>query len=190
MADPNRQFSASLYWVGHVATLAVVFATFAALFVLYLVRSGNPQFWSPVKLPNQLWLSTAFLVAASFCVEASRWALRREQWNEYASWLIRTSVAGVAFLITQILCWRMILAQNAIAHDANSGLLYLLTGAHAVHVLAGMSALGYLIWRVWHPWASRAPHRRNSITFMLATYWHAMLFIWIAMYAMLAAHAR
>lgn len=191
MPDPNRQYSASLYWVGHVATLAVVFATFASLFILYVARASNSrQFWSELELPRQLWLSSLLLIGASVSIEMGRRALRNGALNQYSVWLIRTAVAGFAFVIAQLLSWRMMMSQVSMPHDSNRAMFYVLTGAHALHVLAGMAALGYLIWRVWNPWNDRADNRRSSITFMLATYWHAMLLIWLILYALLAGYSK
>lgn len=195
MPDPDRKYSASMYWVGHIVTLTVVLATFASLFVLYLARaSGQKMYWAPVELPWQLWISSALLAIASATIELSRHALRRRDLKQYSVWLARTGVAGFGFLIAQLLSWRIMLTQTigvaAQKHNSNKAMFYVLTGAHALHVLAGIAALGYLIWRIWHPWQEQANTRRTSITFMLATYWHAMLLIWLVLFALLASHAK
>ncbi|MBS1833586.1 MAG: cytochrome-c oxidase, partial [Acidobacteria bacterium] len=60
------------------------------------------------------------------------------------------------------------------------------TGSHAVHILGGMTVLGYLLYRLARPWDTDVEVRREAITFMLATYWHFMLVIWLAIYAVFA----
>lgn len=185
MADPDRRFSPHLYWLGHIATLVSILAVFGTLIVAYVWRSGNPQFWHPVVLPRQLWLSTALLLLCSAAIEMARWALRNRGLKEYSSWLIRTGWLAMAFLVSQVLCWRILNAAGAVG-DQNRGFFYVLSGTHGVHILGGLVALGYLIWRVWNPWAQDADLRRNTITLMLATYWHFMGIIWVALYAMFA----
>ena len=87
-------------------------------------------------------------------------------------------------MITQALCWRSILMQ-AVQNNTNDQFFFVLTGAHAAHILGGMVALGYLIWRVWHPWETSIELRRNTITAMLAAYWHFMGAIWLGLYILL-----
>ena len=185
MPDPGRRFSPQMYWLGHIAALVSILAVFGALMAAYLWRSGNPQFWHPVQLPKQLWLSTGLLLLCSVAIEISRWALRERGVPEYSTWLMRTGWLAVAFLISQALCWRII-AADAVKDDQNRGLFYVITGAHAIHILGGMAALGYLIWRVWNPWLLDGDLRRSTITFMLATYWHFMGLIWLVLFALFA----
>jgi cytochrome c oxidase subunit III len=188
MPDPNRAFSPSMYWIGHLAGLASIFAIFAALGIGYWLRSENMMNWQPVQLPQQLTLSTIFLLAASVAMEMARFVWKRAGLQQYSTWLIRTAIFGTAFVITQGLCWRVILRETAIG-NSNERFFYVLTGAHAIHVLGGMLALGYLIWRVWHPWTEFAELRRNTLTAIVASYWHFMSVIWLGLYALLAAKA-
>jgi len=174
-----------MYWMGHIATLVSIFVIFAALAVAFLWRASTPQYWQPIHLPSQLTLSTVLLLGASACMEMARYIAKRPGFLQaYTSWLIRTALFGTAFVITQALCWRIMLAQSA-ANGSSMGFFYVLTAAHAVHVLFGMCALGYLLWRVWHPWATFEELRRSTITTMLATYWHFMSLIWLGLYALL-----
>ena len=185
MPDPNRAFSPSMYWMGHFATLASIFAVFVTLGVSYLWRSSNPVHWQPVHLPSQLTLSTVLLLCASASIEMARYVLNRQGFLQaYTSWLIRTAVFGSAFVITQGLCWYVMLVQ-AMENNSNEQFFYVLTGAHAAHILGGMIALGYLLWRVWRPWKEFVELRRKTITAMMAAYWHFMGVIWLGLYALL-----
>ncbi len=185
MPDPNRDFSPSMYWMGHFATLASIFAIFATLCVAFVWRASNPVHWQPIHLPTQLTLSTLLLFCASASIEMSRHVLKRRGFLQaYTSWLIRTAVFGSAFVVTQALCWYTILTEAA-QNNSSEQYFYVLTGAHAAHILGGMIALGYLLWRVWHPWEDAMELRRNTITAMLAAYWHFMAVIWLALYVLL-----
>lgn len=189
MADPNRRFSPAMYWVGHIATLASIFAIFAALIVAYLFRAMNPAYFRPAPLPWQLWISTGLLAACSLAIEFSRLALRRGDLRAYTWWLVRTGWLAIGFLVAQTLCWRLLARGFEGADDQNRGLFFVLTGAHALHILGGMIALGYLIWRVWNPWTTDATPRRDAITFMLATYWHFMGVIWLILFGVFAMYS-
>ena len=175
-----------MYWIGHIAGLFSILAVFVSLAIAYWLRSANMVNWKPVQLPQQLTLSTIFLLAASVSIEAARYALKRGGIQPYAVWLIRTGVFATAFVITQGLCWRKMLAETE-STNSNEQFFYVLTGAHAVHVMGGMVFLGFLIWRTRHPWREFAEMRRNTITTIVASYWHFMSVIWLGLYALLAA---
>jgi cytochrome c oxidase subunit III len=189
MADPDRRFSPTMYWVGHIATLASIFAVFASLIVAYLWRSSTPAFWRPIALPRQLWLSSGLLVSCSVAIEMARWALRERGVPQYSLWLMRTGWLATGFLVSQVLCWRSMTQAGGSDDNQNRGLFYILTGAHAVHIVGGIAVLAYLIWRVWKPLRFDTAIRRDAITFMLATYWHFMAIIWFVLYAMFATHS-
>ena len=178
-----------MYWIGHIAGLVSILAVFASLAIAYWLRSANTVHWEPVHLPQQLTLSTIFLLAASASIEMSRHALRHGGLQPYAVWLTRTAVFASAFVITQGLCWRRMLLETPAPAGANSNeqFFYVLTGAHAVHVLGGMVFLGFLIWRTRNPWREFAVSRRATITAIVASYWHFMSIIWLGLYGLLAS---
>jgi cytochrome c oxidase subunit 3 len=53
---------------------------------------------------------------------------------------------------------------------------------HALHVLGGLVAIGWVLGR-WHRPAA-VPQRRGSVAFT-AMYWHFLGIAWIAFYALL-----
>ena len=172
--------------MGHIATLVSIFAIFATLGVAFLWRSSNHLNWQPIHLPPQLSLSTILLLCASISIEMARYVLKQRGGllQTYTSWLIRTAMFSIAFIVTQALCWRMILAQTT-PNTSNESFFYVLTATHAAHILGGMAFLGYLIWRVPHPWRNSVELRRSTITAMLAAYWHFMGVIWLGLYALM-----
>jgi cytochrome c oxidase subunit III len=174
-----------MYWIGHIAGLFSILAVFVSLSIAYWLRSANTVHWQPVHLPQQLTLSTIFLLAASLSIEMSRYALKHFGIQTYAVWLTRTSVFAAAFIVTQGLCWYKMLAQTMVT-NSNEQFFYVLTGAHAVHVMGGMVFLGFLMWRTRHAWKEFDEVRRRTITTIVASYWHFMSAIWLGLYALLA----
>ncbi len=60
--------------------------------------------------------------------------------------LAATLLLGLLFVGGQYLAWRDLAAQGLyLATNPNSSFFYLLTGVHALHVLGGIAALGYLL---------------------------------------------
>lgn len=62
------------------------------------------------------------------------------------------------------------------------GIYFLMTGLHGVHVVGGMAAIGWLLWR-----ATRAPFSANYYTpvEVVGLYWHLVDIIWIFLFPLL-----
>ena len=178
-----------MYWVGHIALLVSILAIFVSLGIGYWLRSENSgQNWQPVELPRLLILSTILLLSVSAFMEVVRYASRQDNLNVYSVWLVRTTIFAGAFVVTQALCWRLIIKANP-ESNSNERFFYVLTGAHALHVIGGMVSLGYLIWRIWNPWQDNLELRRNTITTIVASYWHFMSLIWLGLYALMTVRS-
>ena len=83
---------------------------------------------------------------------------------------------GMAFCFGQYRAWLDLRAQGIyLATNPNSSFFYVLTFMHALHVLAGLSALAYLGYRL------RAMPKafRRSIFENTAIYWHFMAALWV-----------
>ena len=192
--------------------LAVALTPIGMLFVAftsaYIVRQGLPTFdpstntvvhdWIPVRLPTLLFLvNTCVLLLSSVTIERARGQLARQVALEPVHsipgvslgaerkfpWLALTIVLGLCFLAGQWLAWSDLAARGFyVATGPSSSFVYLLTGAHAVHLLGGILALlaagvSVLLNR---PLASR-----RIVVDVTAWYWHFMALLWIYILALL-----
>lgn len=64
-------------------------------------------------------------------------------------WLCVTTLLGCGFIVSQLLAWRELVRRGFyVASDPHSSFFYMLTGLHAIHIVGGIAALGYLLMRV------------------------------------------
>jgi cytochrome c oxidase subunit 3 len=137
---PGASRRASL--TGLVVLLTATTMVFAAFTSAFWVRRGLSNDWSTTPLPAVLWVNTGVLLASSAVLEIARRVLkagRRTDFNRY--WTIGTAL-GILFLLGQALAWRQLNAAGVfIASNPSSSFFYVLTAAHAVHVLGGIAAL-------------------------------------------------
>ena len=82
-----------------------------------------------------------------------------------------------------MIAWRELAAQGIfITTNPSSGFLYLLTAAHGLHLLGGILALLYLVFRtqkiIFNP-------RKRIAVDITATYWHFMDGLWIYLLVLL-----
>lgn len=192
--------------------LAVALTPIGMLFVAftsaYIVRQGLPTFdpstntvvhdWIPAPLPTLLFLvNTCVLLSSSLTIELARRQLARQVALEPVQsipgvslgterrfpWLALTIVLGMCFLAGQWLAWSDLAARGFyVATGPSSSFVYLLTGAHAVHLLGGILALlaaGVSV-VLNRPLASR-----RIVVDVTAWYWHFMALLWIYILALL-----
>ena len=107
----------------------------------YIVKhaAGN---WLEFGLPDMFYISTGVIVLSSIALQTSFIAYKRQNEKLYKGMLIATFILGLAFIGTQVQGWYE-LYSIGIDFKANvaGSFTYLITGAHAVHVLGGIATL-------------------------------------------------
>jgi cytochrome c oxidase subunit 3 len=147
------------------------------------VRSGLGEDWAALALPPLLWVNTLALIASSYTMERTRRTLSLGLRASSNIWVTATTALGLVFLLGQLVVWRQ-LATNGIylATNPSSSFFYLLTGAHALHLLGGLAALLYLTFEAWR--YRLGPAKRTMVE-VTALYWHFMDGLWIYILALL-----
>jgi cytochrome c oxidase subunit 3 len=185
--NPAYDLSLDRYRIGMWVGLAAVLMMFTALTSAYIVRAGLANDWRPIAMPRLLWLSTTLILLSSLSFERARWSLRRRRERAYSRWLLLTVVLGLAFLASQLLAWRQLVAQGVyLATNPHSSFFYVLTGAHGVHLLGGILALDYLLLRTWRKsggWEAEA--KRQTAVDVAGIYWHFMGGLWVYLFLLL-----
>ncbi len=152
---------------------------FLALSSALLARQGGLD-WVRVSPPRVLWLSTAAILTSSGLLEAARSALRRGHRGEFGRRLGASALLGVGFLAAQLSAWRALAHQGVyLATNPHASYVYLLTGAHAAHLLGGLVWFGALVGRARR--GAIDPDRIGDF----AVYWHFLAGLWVYLFAVL-----
>lgn len=131
-------------------------------------------------------LSTGVIGLSSVTMEAARRFLHRDDTRRYALWLWMTLLVGLAFVGSQVLGWKQLVADGAyLSGNPHSSFLYLFTGAHGIHLLGGMVALSYLALRARRILAGVSNEKRLAATDAVSLYWHFMDGLWICLFLLL-----
>ena len=184
---PRLQSSANRYRIGMWVALASILMMFTALSSAYIVRAASSNDWQPLKMPRILLLSTALIILSSGTLEAARRKWKDTVNNAQRRWLLLTVVLGVGFLTSQLLAWRQLVRQGVyVASNPHSSFFYLLTAAHGVHLLGGLTALVYLTLRKRpsqedQPAVAKSQAGADAVTL----YWHFMDFLWLYLFVLL-----
>ncbi len=170
-----------------IVVLATVTMTFGALITVFVTRSLSQQFWGHLQLPRILWLTTALLLASSGTLEAARRRLAAHDQRGFFRLTAWTTLLGVLFLGGQIIAWLQVLQSGVILiRNPHSWFIFLFTGLHGLHIVAGLSGLIYLLVRTRQP-ASGPKYNMytGAISNGVAVFWHYLDFLWILLFGLL-----
>lgn len=169
--------------VGLRVFLAVVTVVFSLMVIVYAERMGLPD-WRNFPDPWLLWLNTAMLVLSSVALQWARVSGRRGQSAKVKTGLIGGGVYALAFIGGQALAWQSIAGSGYLASSNPSiAFFYLLTGAHVLHLLGGMVALGRTILKAWNVNIER--DRLQMSVELCTVYWHYLLVVWLVLFGLL-----
>lgn len=169
--------------------LAVVTSLFGLFISAYYMRMGGhgheaASDWSPVAEPRILWLNSALLVAGSVAMQWARAHVLRGRGRAAFEMLLVAGLATLAFLGGQFYAWDQLEASGFFSpRNPALAFFYVLTAVHGLHLLGGLF--------VWARTLVRMRKRdyelidaRFSIE-LCAIYWHYLLIVWLALFALL-----
>jgi cytochrome c oxidase subunit III len=193
--------------VGLFVAVIPVLMLFVSFTSAYVVRQGLPTLdsqtnqlvrdWVPVKLPALLLVNTCVLLLSSGGMELARRQVRRKavavpggaghgvrvSENMEMPWLSTTIALGLLFLFGQWMAWKQLEANGFyVATTPSSSFVYLLTGAHAIHLMGGVVALlaaGMLAL------LRRRMTTQSVVVDVTAWYWHFMAVLWVYIFCLL-----
>jgi cytochrome c oxidase subunit III len=163
-------------WVG----LASITMTFAAFTSALVVRQGAAPDWRHITLPPVLYLNTLVIVASSITLEISRRRAAsfmgglKDRAANPSRWLYVTLFLGLLFVAGQTFAWLQLKAQGfGLATNVSYSFFYVLTVAHAVHLLGGLGGLTRVIRKLNNSALKRSTLDATSL------YWHFMGVLWV-----------
>lgn len=187
--------------LGLLVALTPILMLFVSFTSAYVVRQGLPTLdprtnqlvrdWIPTKLPALLLVNTAVLLISSIGMELAR---RQTKLAAVAAttkpaggvsrseegktpWLAMTIALGLLFLYGQWMAWKQLAASGFyVSTTPSSSFVYLLTGAHAVHLMGGVIALLVAgLFALLH----RSVTTRSIVVDVAGWYWHFMALLWV-----------
>jgi cytochrome c oxidase subunit III len=167
--------SSSAVWV----LIAAIIMSFAAFSSALIVRQGASTDWRHTPLPPILYLNTFVLILSSvaLAIAKRRFAPARAAANLFgdsARWLYAALALGFLFLAGQFAAWMQLRSQGIyLASNPSSSFFYVLTVAHAVHVLGGLCGFAYVFRKL------RRGRLQKSTLDALSLYWHFVDLLWV-----------
>ncbi len=168
--------------VGVGAFLGAVTMLFIAFTSAYVSRRQEAG-WLTIAVPPVLWVNTAVLLVSSAVLERARARIARGDTEGLRRGLWVTAALGAVFVLGQLAAWRQLSAAGLyLSSDPHSAFFYLLTGVHGLHLLGGLSALGWVLARA--SGGAYTPRDHMGVN-VFALYWHFMDGLWLYLFALL-----
>lgn len=152
---------------------------FAAFTSAYLVMHGRNS-WKSFRLPDIFWFSTAIILVSSFTMHLAVKTFRAHYMAKYKKLITLTALLGILFLVCQGMGFYGLYGRNiTLRWNQSASFLFIIVGAHMLHVLGGVIALLIILARAY---------RRRIRTYdvvpvkVAATYWHFVGGLWIYLY--------
>lgn len=157
---------------------------FAALTSAYLVRraSGN---WLEFPMPSIFIVSTVVLVVSSLTIQLSYRFFTKGNETGYKGLLVLTALLGVAFIVLQYKGWMYLVGMNVtLQTNPSSSFLFVISGLHAAHVIAG---LGALLMALIHAYILpfKATEKRKHRFSLTLIFWHFLDLLWLYLFLFL-----
>ena len=169
-------------WLFIIATILF----FGALTSAYIVSRGieiSKGTWLVINIPSLFAYTTGVLVISSVTLQWSLWMARKDDFKRALAGLSATFVLGLFFLAGQMLGWRDMAESGVIFASSNAGnFMYVFTGFHSLHLVAGLIYLVVVLVRTLRGkyTAGNLVGYENCVTF-----WHFLGLLWIYLFIFL-----
>jgi cytochrome c oxidase subunit 3 len=179
--DPSPPPASTGIWVA----LASITMSFAAFTSALIVRQGSAHDWQHFTLPPILYLNSLMIIASSVTLEIAKNRIALFMANAKTAsaktvektpvrWLYITLFLGLLFVAGQTYAWLQLKSQGfGLATNVSYSFFYVLTVAHALHVLGGLGGLVRVISKL-----NNATLKRSTLN-ATTLYWHFMGGLWL-----------
>lgn len=179
-------FSFHPYNIMMILLLVAISALFLALSGA-LVYTRIQENLPPIQLPSLFIFNTLILLTSSWTMLKAKKAYEQDETNKYQQALLWTILISFLFLIAQYFGWQQLFARNEFFNSDNSvSYLYLLSGLHFAHVIAGLPFLVMFLRTARKQMKEPVsvlvyfsdPEKRLKLR-LLTLYWHFLDGLWI-----------
>jgi cytochrome c oxidase subunit 3 len=167
-----------MIWIGNVSITMI----FAGLTSAYIVRKEEGN-WTEFNLPMAFWISTAIILISSVTINSAVQAAKKNDLAKVKTFTLLSLLLAVSFVISQYLGWTKLVSQGVyLVGNPSGSFMYVLTGLHVAHVLAGIICL-----IVVNVKANKQQYTtKNYLGLQIcAIYWHFLDGLWVYLFLFL-----
>ena len=168
-------------WLGMIG-MFMMFAALSSGFIVY-TGSGVDKGLKTI-LPYAFIASTAVILLSSVTMQLAYNAAKKEALGKQKLLLSLTIILGVVFFALQFHAWTVLVERGItfVNSNASQSFVYVFTGMHLMHIIAGILVLI----RCFFGASSRIASDKNIFRMEIANiFWHFLDLLWIYIYVFL-----
>jgi cytochrome c oxidase subunit 3 len=170
-----------LMWLFIISSF-MMFAALTSGFIVY--TEGNAERGIKILLPQAFIYSTIIIIISSITMHMAYLSAKKLEFGKQKLYTIATILLGVAFFFSQYSAWGTLTDAGAyfVNYNASQSFIYVFTGAHLLHIFAGIIMLIYaLVGKI-----RNIPQVRNVFRLEVTSiFWHFIDILWIYLYVFL-----
>jgi cytochrome c oxidase subunit 3 len=177
----NLKAKKFLVWLFIISSF-MLFAALTSGFIVY--TAGSVERGIKISLPQAFIWSTALIFISSITMHMAYLSAKRLQFQKQQQYLLLTVALGLAFFGLQLYSWKYLIEQGIyfVNPNASQSFLYIFTGAHLVHVFAGI----IMLLNAWYGKLKNIPQLNNLFRLEVTSiFWHFIDILWIYLYVFL-----
>jgi cytochrome c oxidase subunit III len=177
----NLKAKKFLMWLFLISSF-MLFAALTSAFIVY--TGGNPARGIKSLLPQAFIYSSVAIVLSSITMHTAYLSAKKMQLQKQKMYLLITIALGIVFFVMQLVSWRTLVDQGIyfVNFNASQSFIYVFTGAHLVHIIAGLLMLANAMFGA----VKGIPQVRNIFKMEMASiFWHFLDILWIYLYVFL-----
>jgi len=155
---------------------------FASLTSAYVVKQSQGA-WLIFDLPQAFIYSSVVVFLSSVTMQWAYWAAKKDNLSQIKIAVAATLALALVFLVVQWIGWTQLVDQQVFwIGNAAGSFVYVLTGLHAFHLIAGIVFLIIVLISTLR----FQVHSKSMVQIeMCATFWHFLSGLWIYLYLFL-----
>jgi len=159
---------------------------FAGLISAYIVSKARPDWLKDFTIPSAFYISTAALLVSSLTFHMAFKSIQKNNRSQTSIYLILTFVLGLIFIGSQFEGFSQVIdsGYNVTGPTSNvaTSLMYILVGAHIIHVFAGIIVLIVVI---YNHFKQRYKQGQTLGLELGAMFWHFLDVLWVLLFLFL-----
>lgn len=166
--------------------LGGISAAFIGLSIAYIYSRVQGQM-PAIALPPLFYFNSLILVGTSWTLTRAKRQYREDDTSNFKRSLLISVVMSLLFLIMQILAWyQLFYGDVPLQHSTTASYLYVVSGLHFLHVIAGLPFLITFYWMARKKLVEPVsvliyfsdPDKQRNLN-LITVYWHFLDILWI-----------
>ena len=163
---------------------------FLAMIFMFVIWLNQNELTLRFSLPKQFIVSTTLILVSSFTLTSVKKCFRNDDAKGLLLSLSSTLILGISFCVLQVLGWKS-LYDHGFYIDGEVGIsfLYIISGLHLAHILAGLLYLLYITFNAFDNWNDPIKalvyfsNKYEEVKLeVFSTFWHFIDVLWVVLF--------